>query len=626
MGNRHRPSGSILQRIQEGVSRRRFLRAGLGVGSGTVMATVVSACGGGGGTGSTGSSLPPPPLAAGPGVGLGSSNTGAGSSGQQGSDTPSSPVVASGPVRFDHGVASGDPTRDSVILWTRITPQQATDLPFAVTVEVFDNPTATLLVSSRRVETTAARDYTVKFDQTGLLPGRFYWYRFSCNGAQSLLGRTKTAPVTASELKFGLASCSSLPHGFFNAYRFMAARDDLDAVIHLGDYLYEYGNGEYGNLRTVEPPTEMITLSDYRTRHGFYKKADPDLQLLHSRLPFITIWDDHESTNDSFKDGAENHTQGTEGVWQQRKAWAQQAYDEWMPIRLPEAGNPAKIWRRLRYGDLADLFMLDTRLWARDQQAGTPVNPLPVPGQVNASATDRKLIGDDQMAFLKDGLQSSTARWKIIGNQVVFHQWVLKPGTELTATLTATLGPLSGLQNLVSPTGLNGDSWDGYTAERTSLIEFLERNRISNTVFLTGDVHSSWVADITRDPNLPLNLLGGYNPLTGAGSVATEFVVTSVTSPGLPLPDQVIQAFRVTNPHIKYINVTRRGYSVLTLNDQRAKCDYWYVSSIETRDGVTEELAASFETASGSNRISGALSSLPSLPDISNLPVVGSLI
>lgn len=489
---------------------------------------------------------------------------------------------------FAHGVASGDPTPTSMIFWTRVS-QQTAALP--VTLDIYRDEALTQLHSAHCATATPERDYTVKLDVDGLDPATTYWYVFRAQGAQSRTGRTRTAPMgDAKAIRFGVVSCSSMAHGFFNAYAQLAKRKDIDAILHLGDYIYEYANGEYGDVRTYEPTTEIKTLEDYRTRHGHYKKSDADLQTLHALFPFVTIWDDHESTNNSYRDGAENHTEGAEGNWPQRKAWAQQAYDEWMPIRLPEAGNPSKIWRRLRYGNTLDLFMLDTRLFDRDLEASTPVNPV----DGTARADDRKLIGKAQMDWLTDGLKTSNATWKVIGNQVVFHQWSVKPGPDGKVP--------SQLQSLVGPSGLNGDAWDGYVAERKRVTAVLRGEnggkKVNNTVILTGDVHSSWVADITDDPNDPTV----YNPVNGDGALAVEFVGPSVTSPGLPIPQQAVDAFRLLNPHIKYINLQEHGYMLLTFTAQQASCEYWYVSTIAEKGG-SERLAKTFTVAVNSNRI-----------------------
>lgn len=497
-------------------------------------------------------------------------------------------------VQFLHSVASGDPAFDSVVLWTRITPENTRNT-VAGRVDVFKDQALTQFVKSMDFQTTAAQDFTVKLICNGLQPDTIYFYQFRSNGKTSPVGRTRTSPAAGSKrnLNFGVVSCSSLAHGFFNAYAKLAERDDIDAIIHLGDYIYEYGNGQYGNVRQYEPATEIISLNDYRTRHAQYKK-DPDLQKLHERFPFITIWDDHESTNNSYRDGAENHTEGAEGVWAQRKGFSQQAYDEWMPIRLPEPGNRAKIFRRVQFGDMVDLFMLDTRLFDRDIEAATPINPT----DGVASNPDRTMIGEEQYNFLINGMRGSKAKWKLVGNQVVFHQWIIKPGLNNPAPAP--------LNEILAPSGLNGDAWDAYSAERQRIINAIRGSdggaAVNNVVILTGDVHSAWVADITDNPNQPVSLAGGYNPVNGDGSVATEFVVTSVTSPGLELPNQIIQAIRLSSPHIKHVNVTERGYSILRVSETKTTCEYWTVSTILQRGG-TERLSARFEVADKANRI-----------------------
>ncbi|HEX4917659.1 MAG TPA: alkaline phosphatase D family protein [Limnobacter sp.] len=501
-------------------------------------------------------------------------------------------------VQFLHGVASGDPAFNSVVLWTRITPEN-TNRTVAGRVDVFKDSNLTQFVKSINFQTTQAQDFTVKLVCDGLQADTVYFYQFRSNGKTSRVGRTRTTPASGNKraLNFGVVSCSSLAHGFFNAYAKLAERDDLDAIIHLGDYIYEYGTGQYGSVRDYEPATEIVNLSDYRTRHAQYKR-DEDLQNLHARYPFITIWDDHESTNNSYRDGAENHTEGAEGVWAERKAIAQQAYDEWMPIRLPEPGNRAKIFRRVQFGDMADLFLLDTRLFDRDVEAATPVNP----AEGAASDPERTMIGEEQFNFLINGMRSSAAQWKLIGNQVVFHQWIIKPGLNNPAPTP--------VNDVLAPSGLNGDAWDGYGAERQRIINALRGSDggqvINNAVILTGDVHTAWVADITDNPNQPLDAVGGYNPLTGQGSVAVEFVVTSVTSPGLDVPNEIIQSIRLTSPHIKHVNVTERGYSVLRVAEDKTTCEFWAVSTITERGG-SERLSASFEVANGANRITPQL-------------------
>lgn len=509
---------------------------------------------------------------------------------------------------FLHGVASGDPLSDRVILWTRVTPPPGVGGDIPATVTIADDPLLRLNARTLAVTASAERDWTVKFDADGLVPGTTYFYRFSALGFDSDIGRTRTAPIGALDrLRVAMVSCSSLGHGFFNAYRFIAERADLDLVIHLGDYIYEYGTGEYGNVRAYEPAVEILTLEDYRQRHAQYKR-DPDLQAAHRQHPWITTWDDHESTNNSRRDSASNHTegpieQGGEGIWQVRKGWSQQAYDEWMPIRLPEPGNPNRIWRNFQFGNLMDLWMLDTRLFDRDDEVSAIINP-------EIFNPDRRLIGPVQRDWLLNGLSASQAQWKVIGQQVMFGPLKATPlpDIDLPLPLLSQL-PLP----IVSGPGIsdiyvNGDQWDGYQAERMAIIDHLANNAIDNTVILTGDIHSSWVMDIPRDPD---NLLQ-YNARTGAGSMAVEFVGTSVTSPGFEIVPgleqlpQLLMALRLVNRHMKYIEGTRRGYLLLDITPEETVGEYWYVSTITERGG-TQQFATGFATVSGTNSVqSGA--------------------
>lgn len=489
----------------------------------------------------------------------------------------SSAPVAAEPARvFQHGVASGDPLTDRIVLWTRVSPP-AGGMPVGVVARMYRDAALTQPAGVMDASTDSQRDYTVKIDFAGLTPGTTYYYTFEALGETSPVGRTRTAPTgAASNLRLGVVSCSSYAHGYFNAYALLAKRADIDVVLHLGDYIYEYGTGEYGTVRPYEPAHEMVSLADYRTRHAYYKR-DPDLMELHRQHPFITTWDDHESTDNSWRDGAVNHTEGAEGSWPQRKAWAQQAYDEWMPIRYPQSGNRARIWRRFSYGGLLDLFILDTRLYDRDEPGGIPASE-----SDGIKDPERRLLGPEQMQWLQDGLVSSTATWKVIGQQVVMHQWQL----------------VGAPQSAGGGQQLNGDSWDGYQAERQALIDHLRGNGINNVVVLTGDVHSSWAADLSDDPNNP----AAYNPATGAGAVATEFVTTSVTSPfAIDIPDGQ-QAFLANNPHIRYTDWDRKGYLLLDLTPERAQGEWWYVSTF-TEPGGSESFGAGYRTSAGSNHL-----------------------
>jgi alkaline phosphatase D len=501
---------------------------------------------------------------------------------------------------FLHGVASGDPLPERVILWTRVTPPAGMEGDIPATLTLAEDPELRLNARTLAVTAIAERDWTIKHDADGLVPGQTYYYRFSALGFDSPVGRTRTANQDGQRLRMAVVSCSNYPVGFFNAYRFIGERADLDVVLHLGDYLYE-GGGAGGVGRAHEPRREILLLEDYRQRHAQYK-ADPDLQLAHRQHPWITVWDDHESTNNSRRDSAQNHTEGPieeggEGIWQVRKAIAQRAYDEWMPIRLPTPGDPNRIFRSFRFGPLLDLYMLDTRLFDRDDELG--IND---PGNF---APDRRLIGPEQRDWLLSGLSASTATWKFLGQQVMFGQLKVTPlpDVPLPEMLAAFPVPLvlasgEGLTDVY----LNPDQWDGYQAERLAILDHLADEAIDNTVVLTGDIHTSWVMDLTPDPE---NLLM-YNPLTGEGSRGVEFVATSVTSTGLeelPAAPLVAAALPLLNPHMRYVELTRRGYLLLDLTPEETVGEYWYVSTV-AEPGGTQEFATAYATLAGSNRVS----------------------
>lgn len=458
---------------------------------------------------------------------------------------------------FYHGVASGDPLTDRVILWSRITTadanptvnwQIATDLAFAN------------IVTSGTYTTDASRDYTIKVDATGLQANTWYYYRFSYNGTNSLIGRTRTAPAgDVDSLRFAVLSCSNYTAGYFNAYRDIAIKNEVDAVLHLGDYFYEYGGGSSSipgdSTRVHEPDYEIESLADYRMRHSQYK-LDPDLRYVHQQYPFITVWDDHETTNNSWYGGAENHD-STEGNWFARKSFANKAYFEWLPIREATPGNDSIIHRTIPFGDLLDFIMIDTRLEGREEQLGFGISVT----DPALADTSRTLLGASQLNWFKNELSNSTARWRIIGNQVMVAQLVAF--------------------NLV----LNGDQWDGYPAERKKVFDHILDNNIDNVVFLTGDIHTSWGNDI------PYNT-ANYNAQTGAGSVATEFVCTSVTSgSGGGFGGFSPAAITNLNPYMKYIEFSKRGYVLLDVNKTRVQGDWIYMSTITDRNFTSTDAA-----------------------------------
>lgn len=445
---------------------------------------------------------------------------------------------------FFHGVASGDPENDKVIIWTRVTPEpNEMNSNINVAWRVSLDTTFDVIAKSGVVTTNQSKDFTVKVDVTGLLSNTYYYYEFETNGKKSLIGRTKTAPSSIqniSQLRFAVVSCANYPTGYFNAYDKIYDRNDIDAIIHLGDYIYEYESTNPD--REVLPDKEIITLGDYRLRHSTYK-LDPALRKMHQQYPMIATWDDHETANNSWRDGAENHNPG-EGDWQERKSGSMQAYYEWMPLRLPDPNNQNRIWRKISYGNLADILILDTRLYDRDEQNIALTN--------NA---DHKLVGPEQMAWLETELKTSTAQWKIIAQQVMMSNLII---------------PIFNIP-------LNNDQWDGYNSDRKTLYDIILNNNINNVVILTGDIHTAWAND------LPYDLSKYKKTGTDKGSVAVEFVATSVTSSSspIPLPPALYQLIKGALPHIKYVNLYHKGYNLLDLTPQKATNDFYILNTIK---------------------------------------------
>jgi len=535
---------------------------------------------------------------------------------------------------FGFGVASGDPTARELLLWTRVTPTpEATPGSgrgprTRVTWELAADEAFTQVLQSGVETTDAGRDHTVKVVVRGLTPYTRYWYRFSAGGATSPVGRTQTAPDVHGEtnaLRMAFVSCSNWTGGFFTAYRGIAARDDLDLVLHLGDYLYEYGNDEdrYGpaalaGVRDHQPAEEMLSLADYRLRHALYK-TDPDLQATHRRHPWIVIFDDHEITNDAYATGAENHeTQDdpdtdytapgsppgirSEGDFLARRARAFQAYLEWMPIREPgswqrERHEGTQFFRRFTFGDLAELSVIETRQ-NRSQQV-----PATVGGAVNPALADpaRHLPEPAQLDWLTTGLTRSRASWHLVGNQTVLTRVFALPLT----------GPVLPEQVF------NTDQWDGYQADQRRLLDAMAAARGADPVVLTGDIHSSWANDLPTDPaRYPAD----------RNSVGVEFVCPSITSNGFKeslgsaaAAQAATAAAQAINPWVRYLEGIGHGFVVLDVTPARVQADYWFIRSggdkglaVDPRldPQATVGYETSFVTLKGSRRISGPVAQL----------------
>lgn len=525
------------------------------------------------------------------------------------------------PAQFLHGVASGDPAQDAVILWTRVTPDSAGDVK--VSWQVASDAAFSQLVTTGEMVTNANRDYTVKIDARGLRAGQTYFYRFMTGGKTSEVGKTRTLPEgDVSSVKLAVMSCANFPAGYFNVYELAAAQDDLDAVVHLGDYIYEYARGGYASEHAAElgrevlPANELLTLSDYRTRYAQYH-TDASLQKLHAKVPFITVWDDHEVANDTWRDGAENHNEG-EGDFAVRKEAALQAYFEWLPIRPWREGNHEEIYRSFSYGNLVDLHMLDTRVLARDKQLDyadyMDASTGAFDGErflADVTSTTRTMLGLTQLLWLQGTLLQATGTWQVLGQQILMGKMSL-PAAIATQQMSipqyAMLGALAKLaaraaandptltaaelqylqanQALLTPEVIallqlpsipyNLDAWDGYAYEREVILG-TAKSKNHNLVVIAGDTHNAWANEL-KDVN--------------GDTVGVEFATSSVSSPGLEyylnLPAEQIPATEAAIvelvPDLKYTNLKDRGFMTLTFTKEAVRSDWHYVSTILAKE------------------------------------------
>ena len=524
---------------------------------------------------------------------------------------PKTPPYA-GEVEFLHGVASGDPLPDRVILWTRVTPKSGTG-PIPVTYEVTDpaDPAAPVLTGTATA--SESRDFCVKVDVTGLKPGTAYLYKFKVSTEAGEIvsreGRTKTTSATGSApVRMGVVSCSNWQFGFFNAYEALSREEDLDVIIHLGDYFYEYGVDGYGGEvatsigREHDPVTEVVTLADYRMRHAQYK-TDPNLQAAHAKAPWICTWDDHESTNNSYRTGAQNHNpEDGEGDWTDRKQAAIQAYFEWQPLREPAAGNiTSAVWRSFTFGDVATIHALESRLTGRspdvswfDALAGVTDQEVMQQRVAETLRTirdpSRTMLGAEQEAWLAGELKSSVEKgksWQVLANQVVMasttlpnFQKTLTP-EQLAAQDNGFVKTLLGFSTLGLP--FNLDAWDGFPAARERLYAGAAAAN-AKLVTLAGDTHTAWVNTL-QDAN--------------GEQRGVEFGCTSITSPGsgayikdIPdLGEQVMAA----NEDVVWHDPFSRGYTIVTLTPEAARAEYRTVSNILSHDYSVETVAV-YET------------------------------
>jgi alkaline phosphatase D len=478
---------------------------------------------------------------------------------------------------FALGVASGSPTHDSVVLWTRLVTEQAPSLgPVTVRWEVAHDDQFQRLVQSGQAQALPALAHSVHVELQGLEPDRWYHYRFMLGAAVSTVGRTRTFPepdAVAQKLRLGYASCQHWEHGYYSAYRHMQA-EQLDALMFLGDYIYEYG-GSSKAVRTV-PLAATLTLDDYRARYALYK-SDPHLQGMHAACPWLLTWDDHEVQNDYAS--STQGSRGPEGIdFAARRAAAYQAYYEHMPLRAAALGRAlngvwganreVRLYDRVPFGRLATLHLLDDRQY-RDPHACTKGGG-PGSSTVNSASCAaladprRTLLGAAQERWLEQSLAAGGGLWTVLGQQTVFGQRDFKPGEGLS---------------------VSNDGWDGYAAARTRVTDALQRHRVSNPVFLGGDVHSNWVGHVKAD-------------YTRAQSkaVGVEFCGTSITSRGGSndgVPETLAE-----NPHFVFADRERRGYGVAEFTPKQLHVTLRVVDDVTRADSGVETLA-SFTVAQG---------------------------
>ncbi|TDG15205.1 alkaline phosphatase [Seongchinamella unica] len=498
---------------------------------------------------------------------------------------------------FAHGVASGDPDERSVVLWTRISTERRTATGKWIVTEDAEHRR---VVKRGAFSTDRSRDMTVKLVVDGLEPGKTYYYSFKYKGQNSPVGRTRTLPTgSPGKLGIALASCSNYPFGYFNAYETIALDPGVDFVVHLGDYIYEYGPDGYGGQSGValgrehRPRRETVTLKDYRQRHAQYK-ADPQSQMMHAAHPLIAIWDDHESTDNPWREGANNHQQETEGDWVSRRERSLQAYFEWMPLREPAAGmDRAQYWRHYQFGDLASLVTLETRHTARDEQFDyEQFRELLQTGegiaeflQQHLNAPGRHLLAPEMEAFLETALRESVTAgqpWRIIGNQVPMARSYIPALTdEQFAQLALDEShPLYDEARTFSALGparlpLFLDAWDGYPWARERFYQLCRNAGARDLLVVTGDSHAFWQNQLFDEADKPMGLELGTTGITSPGAFA------SLGDAGAAMMDGLIAA---GSPEVLWTEGLTRGYVRLTLAPTEATVDYVGVSTVKERD------------------------------------------
>ena len=496
---------------------------------------------------------------------------------------------------FVHGVASGDPDATSVVLWTRISGFNSSVI---VDWRIASDADFRNIVADGDFRTHAGRDYTVNVVADNLKSGTEYFYQFSVGTTLSSLGQTKTLPVGhVDKLAIAVATCSNYPFGFFNAYEDIANDEDIDLVVHLGDYIYEYDKNGYGGDagkkigRVHKPEHEIITLSDYRERHAQYK-SDAGSRAMHGRHPLVVIWDDHETANNPWMGGAQNH-QADEGDWQERRSASMTAYYEWMPIRAPEAGTPREnYWRHFKFGDLLSLVTLESRHTGRSLQIDYgDLSRFNSPSEAQhffstvVGAPDRNFLSIEMETFLSSELRDSVEsgiRWRLIGNQSILAKMI---APKLNAPAfdklrnSADDSTLNTLNNRAQVGALDLtddlDSWSGYPAARERFYQTAKSAGANDLLVISGDSHSFWANTLRNDRGENMGLELGSTGITSPSSLLALGIE------GAAAFDQLNQA---QNPDIVWTDSLNRGYIKLEINQREVKADFIAVSNVASRD------------------------------------------
>ena len=457
---------------------------------------------------------------------------------------------------FFHGVASGDPLPDAVILWTRLSPDVGTPDPTAVDWEISGTPDFATVVNSGTASTGSAADWTVKVDATGLLPHSTYYYRFSYGGSPSMTGRTRTSPDGAVDhLRMAAGSCSSVWSGHYNAFARVAERNDLDLFLHVGDYIYDYADADEQVRMPAPDFPDPSTLQQWRDLHA-YNCLDADLRAAKASLPFVVIWDNHDVDSDD--------STALRG--------AIKAFLEWTPTRLPDPADSLRLYRSLHYGNLLDLTLMDVLLF-RDTDTLPDGQPV--------------FIGNEQMQWVQDELASGPAQWHVLGSQNMMGHFLL---TGLPGWIPFGDGEV-----------MDSSAWDGYGSERLRLLEFMDSAAIPNVVVVSGDAHISTVMDLDTDPTDGAS----YDGATGAGSVAVEFLPASITrgnldEMGLGFAESIlIGVTDLANPHHLHKEFTSHGYGILDIRPDSIVAEFWYSGILAP--SATESFAGGWVVRSGDN-------------------------